>query len=163
MAQQAAQPSQPRQGLVKDTKLTPLRRSLTPAAISKPEALRRKKKTLVAAINSVEQERDAVSETAPCDDIADQQLIKSADDGDPLLRSYVPTAPSERIMQMLLNEPPLTYSAARVGPPVTTSAPRHFCCMCGYWGKIRCKNCHLRTCGLECYKVHEDSRCGAFF
>ena len=89
--------------------------------------------------------------------------IKSEYDNDPLLRSYTPSAPSDRIMQALLAEPPLTYHAARVGPSASTVPERHFCCMCGYWGKIRCKGCHLRTCGLECYKIHEDSRCGAFF
>ncbi|GKZ48124.1 hypothetical protein AbraIFM66951_011879 [Aspergillus brasiliensis] len=91
------------------------------------------------------------------------ELIKSEHDNDPLLRSYIPSAPSERIMQALLSEPPLTYHASRAGPPIARKSPRYFCCMCGYWGKIRCKNCHLRTCGLGCYKVHEDSRCGAFF
>ncbi|KAH8427572.1 putative HIT finger domain protein [Aspergillus melleus] len=91
------------------------------------------------------------------------ELIQSPHDNDPLLRSYIPSAPSERIMQALLAEPPLTYNASRAGPPMTIKSKRHFCCMCGYWGKIRCKNCHLRTCGLDCYKVHEDSRCGAFF
>lgn len=90
-------------------------------------------------------------------------IIRSEHDNDPLLRSYIPSAPSERIMQALLAEPPLTYHAARAGPSITAKSDRHFCCMCGYWGKIRCKNCHLRTCGLECYKIHEDSRCGAFF
>ncbi|GKZ33578.1 hypothetical protein AbraIFM66950_003485 [Aspergillus brasiliensis] len=91
------------------------------------------------------------------------ELIKSEHDNDPLLKSYIPSAPSERIMQALLSEPPLTYHASRAGPPIARKSPRYFCCMCGYWGKIRCKNCHLRTCGLGCYKVHEDSRCGAFF
>ncbi|PYI36334.1 hypothetical protein BP00DRAFT_386872 [Aspergillus indologenus CBS 114.80] len=91
-------------------------------------------------------------------------LIRSEHDTNPLLRSYLPAPPSERIMQALLAEPPLTYHAARAGPPLAPRrSPRHFCCMCGYWGKIRCKNCHARTCGLACYKVHEDSRCGAFF
>ncbi|KAE8153417.1 hypothetical protein BDV25DRAFT_149423 [Aspergillus avenaceus] len=90
-------------------------------------------------------------------------LIKSEHDNDPLLRSYIPSAPSDRIMQALLSEPPLTYNAARAGPPVTMQSQRHFCCVCGYWGKIRCRNCHSRTCGLDCYKVHEDSRCGAFY
>ncbi|EHA19641.1 hypothetical protein ASPNIDRAFT_178288, partial [Aspergillus niger ATCC 1015] len=82
------------------------------------------------------------------------ELIKSEYDNDPLLKSYIPSAPSERIMQALLSEPPLTYHASRAGPPIARKSPRYFCCMCGYWGKIRCKNCHLRTCGLGCYKVH---------
>ncbi|KAL4979039.1 hypothetical protein BDW66DRAFT_157585 [Aspergillus desertorum] len=90
-------------------------------------------------------------------------LIKSQYDDDPLLKSYIPSAPSERIMRALLAEPPLSYNASRAGPPLTGKAPRRFCCICGYWGKIRCRNCHQRTCGIECYKTHEDSRCGAFF
>ncbi|KAJ5595052.1 uncharacterized protein N7459_001260 [Penicillium hispanicum] len=91
------------------------------------------------------------------------KLLKTEHDNDPLLRSYAPTMPSDRIMQRLLAEPPLSYNASRAGPPISTQLPRYFCCMCGYWGKIRCKSCHLRTCGLDCYRVHEDSRCGAFF
>ncbi|CAG7940123.1 unnamed protein product [Penicillium salamii] len=91
------------------------------------------------------------------------KLIKSEYDNDPLLRSYAPPMPSERLMQRLLAEPPLSYKAAGVKPPASAPPARHFCCLCGYWGKIRCKSCHLRTCSLDCYKVHEDSRCGAFF
>ncbi|KAJ5650582.1 uncharacterized protein N7484_004305 [Penicillium longicatenatum] len=91
------------------------------------------------------------------------KLLKTEHDNDPLLRSYAPTMPSDRIIQRLLAEPPLSYNASRVGAPMSSQSPRHFCCMCGYWGKIRCKSCHLRTCGLDCYRVHEDSRCGAFF
>ncbi|KAL4803765.1 hypothetical protein BDV18DRAFT_39074 [Aspergillus unguis] len=96
-------------------------------------------------------------------DEPDNHLIKSQYDNDPLLKSYIPPAPSERIMRALLAEPPLSYNASRAGPPITGKAPRRFCCICGYWGKIRCRNCHQRTCGIECYKTHEDSRCGAFF
>jgi len=91
------------------------------------------------------------------------KLLKTEHDNDPLLRSYAPTMPSDRIMQLLLAEPPLSYNASRAAPPHESQPPRNFCCMCGYWGKIRCKNCHVRTCGLDCYRVHEDSRCGAFF
>jgi zinc finger HIT domain-containing protein 1 len=91
------------------------------------------------------------------------KLIKSEYDNDPLLRSYAPPVPSDRLMQRLLAEPPLSYNGSRAKPPASRRPGRRFCCMCGYWGKIRCKSCHLRTCGLDCYKVHEDSRCGAFF
>ncbi|KAJ5634424.1 Zinc finger HIT-type [Penicillium herquei] len=91
------------------------------------------------------------------------KLLKTEHDNDPLLRSYAPNMPSDRVIQRLLAEPPLSYNASRAGPPNSSRLPRHFCCMCGYWGKIRCKNCHVRTCGLDCYRVHEDSRCGAFF
>ncbi|KAJ5383854.1 hypothetical protein N7517_001765 [Penicillium concentricum] len=91
------------------------------------------------------------------------KLIKSEYDNDPLLRSYAPPVPSDRLMQRLLVEAPLSYNASRAKPQASGRPGRKFCCMCGYWGKIRCKSCHLRTCGLDCYKVHEDSRCGAFF
>ncbi|GKZ19516.1 hypothetical protein AbraCBS73388_004322 [Aspergillus brasiliensis] len=55
------------------------------------------------------------------------ELIKSEHDNDPLLRSYIPSAPSERIMQALLSEPPLTYHASRAGPPIARKSPRYFC------------------------------------
>ncbi|KAJ5899457.1 Zinc finger HIT-type [Penicillium taxi] len=104
------------------------------------------------------------AETEADEDVErDQKLLKTEHDHDPLLQSYAPTAPSERIIGLLLAEPPLSYNAARTGRPQSSKPGRNFCCMCGYWGKIRCKSCHLRTCGLECYRVHEDSRCGAFF
>lgn len=93
-----------------------------------------------------------------------ENLPKSSSlDTHPLLRSYTPAVPSDRIMQALLAEPPLPYNAARAGPPSTGMSQRYFCGMCGHWGRIRCRNCHLRTCGLECFQLHEDSRCGAFF
>ncbi|KAJ5093852.1 hypothetical protein N7456_009713 [Penicillium angulare] len=106
---------------------------------------------------------EADPEAAEEDSERKQKLLKTEHDDDPLLRSYAPTMPSDKIVQRLLAEPPLSYNASRAGPPISSRLPRHFCCMCGYWGKIRCKNCHLRTCGLDCYRVHEDSRCGAFF
>ncbi|KAJ5928848.1 hypothetical protein N7466_007804 [Penicillium verhagenii] len=97
------------------------------------------------------------------DEEGKSKLLKTEHDDDSLLKSYAPTMPSDRIIQRLLAEPPLSYNASRAGAPISSHSPRHFCCMCGYWGKIRCKSCHLRTCGLDCYRVHEDSRCGAFF
>lgn len=149
------------------------RRSLTPAIASTGAAARRKRASAVASAVSTP---TPASETADADTDADadadaedgdldrkQKLLKTEHDNDPLLRSYAPSAPSERIMLQLLSEPPLSYNASRVGPPSSARPPRAFCCMCGYWGKIRCKSCHQRTCGLDCYRVHEDSRCGAFF
>ena len=117
------------------------------------------------SLASQEANRTAAHSTGkmPASEANDNQLIKSEYDNDPLLRSYTLSAPSDRIMKILLAEPPLNYHAARAGAPMSAEPGRNFCCMCGYWGKIRCKSCHLRTCGLECYKIHEDSRCGAFF
>ncbi|OKL55692.1 hypothetical protein UA08_09041 [Talaromyces atroroseus] len=90
-------------------------------------------------------------------------LIKTPHDNSHLLKSYIPKPPSERLMAALLAEPPLRYHAARAAQSTSRKPPRYFCTICGYWGKIKCRNCGVRTCGLECYKVHEDSRCGAFF
>ncbi|KAL1847918.1 hypothetical protein Plec18170_008331 [Paecilomyces lecythidis] len=141
------------------------RRSATPAAAvsaSKPEKGRQQKQPSAAPSAT-----PTAAPSEPGDSAMEQdtktQLIRTEFDNDPLLRSYVPSAPSERIMQALLAEPPLTYNASRAGPPPSQKPPRHFCSICGYWGKIRCRSCHVRTCGLDCYKVHEESRCGAFF
>ncbi|KAL2402348.1 hypothetical protein ABEF95_001241 [Exophiala dermatitidis] len=100
-------------------------------------------------------------------------------DRDPLLLTRdVPKMPSERVMQALLAEPPLSYTAARAKPLEETSGisatstsagsvsgsglflpkpPRWFCAVCGYWGKLRCKyGCGERVCGLlECWRAHE--------
>ena len=93
-------------------------------------------------------------------------------DRDPLLRTRdLPKMPSERVMQALVAEPPLSYNAARAKPldrPASTSMhtgssaglakpQRWFCAMCGYWGKLRCKRgCGERVCGLmECWRAHE--------
>ncbi|OJD25097.1 hypothetical protein ACJ73_03532 [Blastomyces percursus] len=101
-----------------------------------------------------------------------QQLIASNYDNDPLLRSYIPSAPSERLMQLLLEEPPLSYNASlattalpgRGGATQAVSKPpRHFCSICGYWGKVKCIKCRARVCGLDCYRVHEETRCDRFY
>ncbi|KAL4895105.1 hypothetical protein BDV59DRAFT_200357 [Aspergillus ambiguus] len=174
LAQAAAQAPAQRPAANRVTKPLPpssLRRSATP----KPGTKQQQQKRSISARTSMP---NVSAEQTPSREPPQEQqlegeeqkttlqkegLIKTEHDDDPLLRSYIPSAPSERIMQALLAEPPLTYNASRAGPPIMPKAPRHFCCMCGYWGKIRCKNCHLRTCGLDCYKLHEDSRCGAFF
>lgn len=138
------------------------RRSSTPASVAG-------RKRPSAAVTATNTGASTPAETTDAETDADEEterkpkLIKSEHDNDPLLRSYAPLMPSEGLMQRLLAEPPLSYNASRVKPPSSSRPGRHFCCMCGYWGKIRCKSCHLRTCSLDCYKVHEDSRCGAFF
>lgn len=82
-------------------------------------------------------------------------------DHDPLLATTVdevPRMPSDKVMQMLISEPPLTYNAARATPLDVDKQrpPRHFCGICGYWGKVRCKKCEEWTCGImECWKGHE--------
>lgn len=89
------------------------------------------------------------------------QLIVSEFDNDPLLRSYIPTAPSERIMQALLSEPPLSYNASRAtfGSSDMQRSPRKFCVLCGFWGKIKCVTCSVRICGLGCLNVHKETTC----
>lgn len=82
-------------------------------------------------------------------------------DLDPLLatmRDDVPRMPSEKIMQLLMSEPPLTYNAARATPlePEKQRPTRHFCGVCGYWGRVKCKKCEEWTCGImECWRGHE--------
>jgi zinc finger HIT domain-containing protein 1 len=84
-------------------------------------------------------------------------------DADPLLRTLnLPPKPSDRVMAALLAEPPLSYAAARAKPlEEERQLPRrHFCAVCGYWGKVRCRRCGERTCGLmECWKGHEVAGC----
>ena len=84
-------------------------------------------------------------------------------DDDPLLKSYVPSAPSEEVIEALLSGPPLPYNAARAGPPPAWKPQRHFCEICGYWGTIKCMKCGARVCGLECKGAHDDGRCLKFY
>lgn len=143
------------------------RRSSTPATTPSASTTGGKNKKRVSAVGAAAEKSTSATEESEAMDVDAEEsapkLLKTEHDNDPLLKSYTPSMPSDRLIQKLLAEPPLTYNASRAGPRVVARAPRHFCCMCGYWGKIRCKNCHLRTCGLDCYRVHEDSRCGAFF
>ncbi|PGH29518.1 zinc finger HIT domain-containing protein 1 [[Emmonsia] crescens] len=101
-----------------------------------------------------------------------QQLVASNYDNDPLLRSYIPSAPSEKLMQQLLAEPPLSYNASLAttalpgrgrGTLAVSKPPRHFCSICGYWGRVKCIKCRARACGLECYRIHEETRCDRFY
>lgn len=106
---------------------------------------------------------NAMQTDPPEQPIAIKGLIKTPYDNEHLLKSYLPNPPSDTLMAALLAEPPLRYHTARAGQSTSGKPGRSFCTICGYWGKIKCRNCGVRTCGLECYKVHEDSRCGAFF
>ena len=84
-------------------------------------------------------------------------------DDEPLLKSQVPLAPSEEVMEALLSGPPLSYNAARSAPPPPGKPQRHFCEICGYWGTIKCMKCGARVCGLECKGAHDDGRCLRFY
>ena len=81
---------------------------------------------------------------------------------DPLLKSYIPSAPSEAVMAALLSAPPLSYNAARSAPP-TGKPKRHFCEICGYWGLIKCIRCGARYCSLVCKGPHDEDRCLKFY
>lgn len=84
-------------------------------------------------------------------------------DDEPLLKSQVPSAPSEELMEALLSGPPLSYNAARAAPPPPGKPQRRFCEICGYWGTIKCMKCGARVCGLECKGAHDDGRCLKFY
>lgn len=84
-------------------------------------------------------------------------------DKDPLLktRNQLPK-PSDRVIAALLAEPPLSYTVARArAMPLEQQRPRRwFCAMCGYWGKVKCRRCGERCCGLlECWRGHEAGGC----
>ncbi len=81
---------------------------------------------------------------------------------DPLLKSYIPSAPSETVIEALLSAPPLSYNAARAAPP-TGKPQRHFCEICGYWGLIKCMKCGARYCSLVCKGPHDEDRCLKFY
>ncbi|KGO74851.1 Zinc finger, HIT-type [Penicillium italicum] len=147
----------------KGGKAAAVRRSATPASTAGVKRPLAAVAGTTTAVSTPAQETTDGETDVDDEPLRKPKLIKSEHDNDPLLRSYAPPVPSDRIMQRLLAELPLSYNASRAKPPASGRPGRHFCCLCGYWGKIRCKSCHLRTCGLDCYKVHEDSRCGAFF
>ena len=84
-------------------------------------------------------------------------------DDEPLLKSQVPSPPSEEVIEALLSGPPLSYNAARAAAPPVGRPQRHFCEICGYWGTIKCMKCGARVCGLECKGAHDDGRCLKFY
>ena len=81
---------------------------------------------------------------------------------DPLLKSYMPTPPSEAEIEALLSAPPLSYNAARAAPS-SGKPQRHFCEICGYWGLIKCMKCGARYCSLVCKGPHDEDRCLKFY
>ena len=89
-------------------------------------------------------------------------LSKDKYEDDPLLRTYIPSTPSTKLMDALVSAPPLSYNAARVGPP-SGNSPNYFCEICGYWGLVKCIRCGARVCGLECKTTHDEGRCLKFY
>ncbi|KAL9119019.1 MAG: hypothetical protein Q9187_004427 [Circinaria calcarea] len=80
-----------------------------------------------------------------------------------LLQSSVPSAPSAALMEALINAPALSYNAARVGPSTSGRPQRHFCEICGYWGRVKCMKCGAKVCGLACKTAHDEGRCTNFY
>ncbi|KAA8644227.1 putative HIT finger domain protein [Aspergillus tanneri] len=107
------------------TRFSSARTSTTPAvaATTGPQDTGKKKDGSRTPADT-EPDQETEPETEPEDT---DRLIKSEHDNDPLLRSYVPSVPSERIMQALLAEPPLSYNASRASLPLIVKAPRYFC------------------------------------
>lgn len=76
-----------------------------------------------------------------------------------LMQIFVPAAPSERLMDALTSAPPLSWNEARARPSTSGKPQRHFCEICGYWGRVKCLQCGARVCGLTCKRAHDDGRC----
>ena len=101
----------------------------------------------------------------PSDSFATAAPLSPAKDPraeEPLLKCYIPSAPSEVVIESLLSAPPLSYNAARVAPP-KGKPQRHFCEICGYWGLIKCMKCGARYCSLVCKGPHDEDRCLKFY
>lgn len=82
-------------------------------------------------------------------------------DAEPLLASWLPPLPTDDELRALMGAPPLTYHQARgawqgsEGDHQQRGYPtRHFCEVCGYWGRVRCMKCGTRVCALDCLDVH---------
>ncbi|KAK0733468.1 hypothetical protein B0T26DRAFT_684508 [Lasiosphaeria miniovina] len=89
-------------------------------------------------------------------------------DDDPLLMSHVPYFPTDDELRALMTAPPLSYLDARAavddddgdGYDASSGQPtyptRHFCEVCGYWGRVRCTKCGSRVCALQCLTAHRE-------
>lgn len=104
---------------------------------------------------SVTDVRSTVHETS--------NMVEDPLEADPLLRTYVPSAPSSELMQMLVTAPSLSYNAARATQSDSRRPQRYFCEICGYWGNVRCMKCGARICGLDCKGAHDEGRCLKFY
>ena len=105
------------------------------------------------------QPRDTVQQALTKEEpLAGSMLTQQDPESDHLLKTFVPSAPTEAEMEALVSAPPLSYNQARAVPSVG-KPQRHFCEICGYWGSIRCMRCGARVCGLECKGAHDEGRC----
>ncbi|OQE84977.1 hypothetical protein PENNAL_c0025G04440 [Penicillium nalgiovense] len=109
----------------KGNKAAAMRRSATPASAA---GVKRPSAAMGMTGSSTPARETTDAETDVDDEARKPKLIKSEYDNDPLLRSYAPPVPSDRIMQRLLAEPPLSYNASRAKPQASGRPGRHFCC-----------------------------------
>jgi len=79
-------------------------------------------------------------------------------DDDVLLKSRIPSLPSQKEIEKLLAAPPLSYNEARGSwtEEDRRKPVRHFCEVCGYWGRVKCMRCGGRVCALECLNIHQE-------
>lgn len=79
-------------------------------------------------------------------------------DADPLLESWLPPLPTDDELRELMRAPPLNYHQARGAWTQEDKRypTRHFCEVCGYWGRVRCMKCGTRVCALDCLDVHRE-------
>ena len=109
----------------------------------------------IASSNSTQPDNIASADAEPT---ATAHALKDPGGDDPLLKSYIPDAPSEAFMNELVSRPALSYNSARVAP-ASGKPQRRFCEICGYWGTIKCIKCGARVCSLDCRNAHADGRC----
>ncbi|KAG9248859.1 hypothetical protein BJ878DRAFT_531615 [Calycina marina] len=79
-------------------------------------------------------------------------------DKDPLLRSWIPSIPTQEEIMKLLTAPPLSYNKAKGNwtEDDRRKPVRQFCEVCGYWGRVKCMRCGGRVCALECLNTHKE-------
>ncbi|PSR92248.1 hypothetical protein BD289DRAFT_429056 [Coniella lustricola] len=79
-------------------------------------------------------------------------------DSNPLLESWLPPLPTDDELRELVRAPPLNYNQARGRwtEDDTRYPTRHFCEVCGYWGRIKCMKCGTRVCALDCLDLHRE-------
>lgn len=116
---------------------TPLRKVQTPSGVTVP---------------------DVVMAEIPKLDSTEPNFKPHPGDEDPLLKSRVPPMPTQAEIEALIRAPPLSYleARARLEDSESTPPPRKFCVLCGYWGRVKCKNCGVRVCALECLRTHQE-------
>lgn len=135
-----------------------------------PGAQGEKKRKRGSAVGSAE---TSVPGTPAVETFAMAEKVKSEDgemrdadthtEEDPLLKVSTLGSISQQQIDALLSAPPLSYNAARAAPPDANTPPlRHFCELCGYWGRVRCMKCGSRVCGLDCKTMH-DAECSRRF